>query len=88
MRMIIIIKLNLKYYKESITLILKILVMDKVVLTESEQREVDLITEEFKARGGMSTEELISRLDAIPFEEFMNKLEKRIETIKDDNICK
>ena len=81
MRMIIIIKLNLKYYKESITLILKILVMDKVVLTESEQREVDMITEEFKARGGMSTEELISRLDAIPFEEFMNKLEKRIETI-------
>jgi len=79
--MIIIIKLNLKYYKESITLILKILVMDKVVLTESEQREVDMITEEFKARGGMSTEELISRLDAIPFEEFMNKLEKRIETI-------
>ncbi len=62
--------------------------MDKVVLTESEQREVDMITEEFKARGGMSTEELISRLDAIPFEEFMNKLEKRIETIKDDNICK
>ena len=55
--------------------------MDKVVLTESEQREVDLITEEFKARGGMSTEELVSRLNAIPFEEFMNKLEKRIETI-------
>ena len=54
--------------------------MDKVVLTESEQREVDMITEEFKARGGMSTEELISRLNAIPFEEFMKKLEKRIET--------
>lgn len=51
--------------------------MDKVVLNESEQREV----EEFKARGGMSTEELISCLDAIPFEEFMNKLENRIETI-------
>ena len=60
---------------------LKFIGMDKVVLTESEQREVDLITEEFKARGGMSTEELISRLKAIPFEEFMNKLEKRIETI-------
>lgn len=53
----------------------------KVVLTESEQREVDMITEEFKARGGMSTEELISRLNAIPFEDFMNKLDKRIETI-------
>ena len=55
--------------------------IDKVELNESEQRKVDLITEEFKARGGMSTEELISRLEAIPFEEFMNKLEKRIETI-------
>lgn len=55
--------------------------MDKVVLNESEQREVDLITEEFRARGGMDDEELISRLGAIPFEEFMNKLEKRIETI-------
>ena len=54
--------------------------IDKVVLNESEQRKVDLITEEFKARGGMSTEELISRLNAIPFEEFMKKLEKRIET--------
>ena len=62
--------------------------MDKVVLNESEQREVDLITEEFRARSGMDDEELISRLGAIPFEEFMNKLEKRIETIKDDNICK
>ena len=55
--------------------------MNKVVLTETEQREVDMITEDFKAKGGMSTEELISRLKAIPFEEFMNKLEKRIETI-------
>ena len=55
--------------------------MKKVVLTESEQREVDLITKEFKARGGMSTKELIERLNAIPFEDFMNKLDKRIETI-------
>ena len=28
--------------------------MEKVVLSESEQREVDLITEEFMSRGGMS----------------------------------
>lgn len=55
--------------------------MDRVVLTESERREVDFLMEEFNAKNGMSTEELISRLDAIPFEEFMNKLEKRIETI-------
>lgn len=55
--------------------------IDKVVLTEAEQREHDLFLEEFKARGGMDDEELISRLNAIPFEEFMDKLEKKIETI-------
>lgn len=59
----------------------KIKTVPNVVLTESEQREVDLITKEFKARGGMTTEELIKRLNAIPFEDFMNKLDKRIETI-------
>ena len=37
--------------------------MKKVVLTESEQREVDLITEEFKAKGGMDDEDLMSRLN-------------------------
>ena len=45
--------------------------MDKVVLNESEQREVDMITEEFKARGGMDDEELISRIGVIPFKEFI-----------------
>lgn len=59
----------------------KIKTVHNVVLTESEQREVDLITKEFKARGGMSTKELIKRLNAIPFVDFMNKLDKRIETI-------
>ena len=53
--------------------------MEKVVLTESEQREVDLLLEEFKARGGMDDEELISRLGAIPFEEFMRNLSNRIK---------
>ena len=56
--------------------------MDKVVLTESEQREVDMIMEEFKARGGMDDEELISRLGAIPFEEFMNKMSEKIRNYK------
>lgn len=54
---------------------------NKIVLTDAEQREHDLFLEEFKARDGMSSEELISRLGAIPFDEFMRKLEKRIETI-------
>ena len=56
--------------------------MDKVVLCESELRKVDLITEEFKARGGMDDDELISRLDAIPFEEFMNKMSEKIRNYK------
>ena len=55
--------------------------LDQVTLTEAEQAKIDKFLEEFKARGGMSTEELISRLGAIPFEEFMDKLENRIETI-------
>ena len=38
--------------------------------------------EEFKAKGGMSTEELISRLDAIPFEEFMDEIRERIKNYK------
>lgn len=56
--------------------------MKKVVLTESEQREVDLITEEFKAKGGMDDEELMSRLNAIRFEEFMNKMSEKIRNYK------
>ena len=56
--------------------------MKKVVLTESEQREVDLITEEFKAKGCMDDEELMSRLNAIPFEEFMNKMSEKIRNYK------
>lgn len=56
--------------------------MDKIVLTEDEQREHDLLLEEFKARGGMDDEELIARLGAIPFDEFMRKLEERIRNYK------
>lgn len=54
------------------------MIIDKVELCESEQREIDLLTEEFKARGGMDDEELISRLNAIPFEEFMDKMSEKI----------
>lgn len=56
--------------------------MEKVVLNESEQREVNMITEEFKARGGMDDDELMSRLNAIPFEEFMNKMSEKIQNYK------
>ena len=56
--------------------------MDKLVLTESERKEVDLLLEEFNAKGGMSDEELMARLDAIPFEEFMNNLSRKIRNSK------
>ena len=56
--------------------------MDKVILTESERKEVDILMEEFNAKGGMSTEELISRLGAIPFEEFMNIMSEKIRNYK------
>ena len=56
--------------------------MDKVILNETEKREIDIITEEFKVRGGMSTEELISRLNAIPFEDFMKIMSEKIRNYK------
>ncbi len=56
--------------------------MKKVVLTESEQREVDLITEEFKAKGGMDDEELMFRFGAITFEEFSNNIREKIRNYK------
>lgn len=57
-------------------------IINKIVLTDTEQREHDLFLEEFKARGGMDDEELIARLGAIPFDEFMRKLEERIRNYK------
>lgn len=57
-------------------------IIDKVVLNESAQRKVDLLTEEFNARGGMDDEELMSRLNAIPFEEFMRKMSEKIRNHK------
>ena len=55
--------------------------MDKVELNESEQRELDLFMEEFK-RGGMDDEEIKSRLGAIPFDEFMEKMSEKIRNYK------
>lgn len=59
--------------------------MDKFVITESERKEINSLIEEFKQKGGMSTEELISRLDAIPFEDFMNNMSKRIREYGKEN---
>ena len=55
--------------------------MGKSTLEERERRELELFMEEFKARGGMDDDEIQARIGAIPMEEFMKKLAKRIETI-------
>lgn len=60
----------------------KIKTVHNVVLTESEQREVDLITKEFKASGGMDDEELMPRFGAITFEEFSNNIREKIRNYK------
>lgn len=55
---------------------------DKFTLTEEEIKEIDSLKDEFQAKGGMSTEELIERLNAIPLEEFMNNISKKILNYK------
>jgi hypothetical protein len=57
--------------------------MNKVVLTPVEQDEINRLLMEFKERGGMDDKELISRLNAIPFEEFMDQVSKKIRKKQD-----
>lgn len=60
---------------------------NKVILTESERKQVNLFMEEFKQSGGMSTEELIKKLNAVPLEEFINDLREEIRNYPNDNVC-
>jgi hypothetical protein len=48
-------------------------------LTEEQDRKIDEFMAEFSRRGGMSTKELITRLNAITLDEFMRRLDERIE---------
>ena len=50
-----------------------------VILSDSDHQAIELLIEEFNSRGGMSTEELLSRLDAVPFEEFQEELKEKIK---------
>ena len=51
----------------------------KIVMSDTERQHINLLEEEFNARGGMSTEELINRLNAVPFEEFQKGLKEKIQ---------
>ena len=55
---------------------------NNVEMTYSEHRSINLLLEEFNARGGMSTEDLIIRLDAVPFDEFQKALLDKIRNFK------
>jgi hypothetical protein len=48
-------------------------------LTEEEERKVDDFMEEFSRRGGMSDAEMQARLKPITLDEFMRRLDERIE---------
>ena len=54
---------------------------NRLIISELERQEINLLKEEFEQRGGMTTEELIERLGEIPFEEFINNLRKKVRTI-------
>ena len=57
-----------------------------LIITESERKEIDSLIEESKQRGRISTEQLISRLEAIPLEDFMNNINKEYRNMKKKNI--
>ena len=45
---------------------------------ETESADAELV-QEFESRGGMSTEDLIIRLGAVPFDDFQNGLKEKIQ---------
>lgn len=55
---------------------------NNVEMTYSEHQSIDLLLEEFNVRGGMSTEDLIIRLDAVPFDVFQKALLDKIRNFK------
>ena len=61
---------------------------NKVVLTESEEKKLNLIMDEIIQNGGLTTEQMIERFNAIPFEQFINNLREKVENRINDNICK
>lgn len=56
--------------------------MDKVELNEEEQRKLDLLYEEFDARGGMDDDEIITRFGAITLDEFSKEIIETMENYK------
>jgi hypothetical protein len=53
-------------------------------LTEEEEKGIEALREEFRRRGGMSSEELFARLKPITLDEFMREFSEQIRNYKDD----
>lgn len=51
---------------------------DGVFFSNEENANMEAFKKEFMERGGMSTEEMIKRFEAIPLEEFIEDLRKEI----------
>ena len=49
-----------------------------VFFSNEENAKMEALMEEIIERGGMSTEEMIQRFEAIPFEQFIEDLRKEI----------
>lgn len=52
-----------------------------LVLSESEELEIKSLNKDI-SNGGLSTEEMIARLNAAPFEEFQKGLKEKIRKYK------
>ena len=52
-----------------------------MLLLNSKINLVKIFEIKIMALGGMSTKELIARLDAVPFEEFQNGLKEKIKIV-------
>lgn len=55
---------------------------DGVFFSNEENAKIEAFKKEFQERGGMSTEEMIQRLDAIPLEQFIENLRQNIREYK------
>ena len=54
---------------------------DKMNFYSEEKIDINLLKEEIRQKGGMTTQELIERLGAIPFEDFINHLRQKVREI-------
>ena len=53
-----------------------------VLLTEQEMCKEKILFEDVRKKGGMTTDELIKRLSAIPYDTFQNNIKTKIANYK------